>query len=101
MAHVVDTATEKQHERALWSEFLRTLTFPNHVRAFVFTLMMMVSGFMVIPYISLYMTSNMGLPETQLPWCIWQGASRLFLLRAGSGVGPTTPESARSIGGSR
>ena len=78
MAHVIDIATEKQHERALWSEFLRTLTFPNHLRAFVFTLLMMISGFMVIPYISLYMTSNMGLPETQLPLVYLAGGVATF-----------------------
>ena len=78
VAHVVDTAAEKQHERELWSEFVRTLTFPNHVRAFVFTLMMMVSGFMVIPYISLYMTANMALPETQLPLVYLAGGVATF-----------------------
>ena len=57
---------------------MRTLTFPNHVRAFVFTLLMMISGFMVIPYISLYMTSNMGLPETQLPLVYLAGGVATF-----------------------
>ncbi|HZA95980.1 MAG TPA: MFS transporter, partial [Burkholderiaceae bacterium] len=78
VAHEIDMATEKQHERALWAEFLRTLTFPNHLRAFVFTLLMMISGFMVIPYISLYMTSNMGLPETQLPLVYLAGGVATF-----------------------
>lgn len=66
-AHMAPSTAERPRRRALWSEFVRTLTFPNHLRAFVFTLLMMISGFMVIPYISLYMTSNIGLPETQLP----------------------------------
>ncbi|HWL75167.1 MAG TPA: MFS transporter, partial [Burkholderiaceae bacterium] len=76
--HLVDAATERQHEREMWGEFVRTLTFPNHVRAFVFTLMMMVSGFMVIPYISLYMTSNMALPEAQLPLVYLAGGVATF-----------------------
>ena len=39
---------------------------------------MMVSGFMVIPYISLYMTSNIGLPETQLPLVYLAGGIATF-----------------------
>jgi predicted MFS family arabinose efflux permease len=77
-AHMVPPTVERQHERAMWSEFVRTLTFPNHLRAFVFTLLMMISGFMVIPYISLYMTSNMGLPETQLPLVYLAGGVATF-----------------------
>jgi len=67
-----------QRERALWSEFVQTLTFPNHLRAFGFTFLMMISGFTVIPYISLYMTSNIGLPETQLPLVYLTGGIATF-----------------------
>ena len=77
-AHMVPPPAERQRERAMWSEFVRTLTFPNHLRAFVFTLLMMLSGFMVIPYISLYMTSNIGLPEAQLPLVYLVGGVATF-----------------------
>ena len=72
-----ETVDSEKHP-ALWSEFARTLTFPNHLRAFAFTLLMMVSGFMVIPYISLYMTLNIGLPEAQLPLIYLAGGIATF-----------------------
>ena len=75
---MVPPAVERQRERAMWSEFVRTLTFPNHLRAFLFTLLMMMSGFTVIPYVSLYMTANMGLPETQLPLVYLAGGVATF-----------------------
>ncbi len=71
-------AVDSGKHPALWSEFARTLTFPNHLRAFAFTLLMMVSGFMVIPYISLYMTLNIGLPEAQLPLIYLAGGIATF-----------------------
>lgn len=76
--HVIPAALEKERERAMWADFVRTLIFPNHLRAFVFTLLMMVSGFMVIPYISLYMTMNIGLPESQLPLVYLAGGIATF-----------------------
>ena len=78
VAHMARVEAAAGKQRALWSEFVRTLTFPNHLRAFLFTLLMMISGFTVIPYISLYMTSNMGLPETQLPLVYLAGGVATF-----------------------
>ena len=85
----------------MWSEFVRTLTFPNHLRAFLFTLLMMISGFTVIPYISLYMTSNIGLPEAHLPLVYLAGGIATFFTARWFGVGPTMRVSARCIAGSR
>jgi predicted MFS family arabinose efflux permease len=62
---VAHAGRHRQHDA--WADFLRTLTFPNHLRAFLFTLLLMVSGFTVIPYVSLYLTSNAGLAEGDLP----------------------------------
>ncbi len=78
VARALPAAAEKRHEVEMWSEFMRTLTYPNHLRAFVFTLLMMISGFMVIPYVSLYMTSNIGLPESQLPLVYLAGGVATF-----------------------
>jgi predicted MFS family arabinose efflux permease len=61
-----------------WSDFVATLTFPNHLRAFAFTLLMMLSGFTVIPYVSLYLTSNAGLAERDLPWVYLVGGVATF-----------------------
>ena len=78
VAHATSAEVEERKQRAMWSEFVRTLTFPNHLRAFMFTLLMMISGFMVIPYISLYMVLNIGLPEAQLPLVYLAGGIATF-----------------------
>jgi predicted MFS family arabinose efflux permease len=69
---------ERSDGHGVWKEFVRTLTFPNHLRAFVFTVLMMISGFTVIPYVSLYITSNAGLPERDLPWIYLVGGVATF-----------------------
>jgi predicted MFS family arabinose efflux permease len=37
---------------------------PSHLTAFAFIALIMLAGFSVIPYIALYMTTNVGLPES-------------------------------------
>ncbi|MBC7502143.1 MAG: MFS transporter, partial [Herminiimonas sp.] len=37
---------------------------PEHLKAFAFIALLMMAGFTVIPYIALYMTTNVGLPES-------------------------------------
>lgn len=37
---------------------------PNHLKAFAFIALQMMAGFSVIPYLALYMTANIGLPES-------------------------------------
>ncbi|HTN48065.1 MAG TPA: MFS transporter [Burkholderiaceae bacterium] len=64
--------------RGVWTEFRSTLMFPNHLRAFLFTLLMMLSGFSVIPYVSLYITSNAGVAERDLPWIYLVGGMATF-----------------------
>lgn len=76
--HARSDAVERKHEHSVWTGFVRTLTDPNHLRAYGFTLLMMVSGFTVIPYVSLYITSNAGLPESDLPWVYLVGGVATF-----------------------
>jgi predicted MFS family arabinose efflux permease len=45
----------------------QTLADPNHQRAFVFSGLMMYTGFTVIPYITIYMQTNVGLLAQQIP----------------------------------
>jgi len=40
----------------------------NHLRAFVFSALLMFSGFTVIPYITIFMQSNVGLRADQVPY---------------------------------
>ncbi|HEX4984802.1 MAG TPA: MFS transporter [Burkholderiales bacterium] len=54
----------------------------NHVRAFVFMFVLMFAGFSVIPFISPYMVSNVGLKETDLPYLyLFGGMATAFTSR--------------------
>jgi DHA1 family inner membrane transport protein len=44
-----------------------TFTHPNHLRAFALVITLMFGGFAVIPYISPYLVSNVGVAEASLP----------------------------------
>lgn len=63
---------------------LLVFTHANHWRALAFMLVLILGGFTVIPYITLYATANMGFPETYLPLMYLVGGictfftSRLF-----------------------
>lgn len=48
-------------------ELRDTLTHPDHLRAFGLVVTLMVGGFLVIPYISPYVVSNVGVTEQNLP----------------------------------
>ena len=44
-----------------------TFSEPNHLRAFALVATMMLGGFAVIPYISVFLVGNLGVRETDLP----------------------------------
>ena len=56
-------------------------TDPNHLRAFALIVSMMLGGFSVIPYISPYLVSNVGVSQASLPLVYIAGA-RLTLVAA-------------------
>ena len=49
------------HEGSRFSQILKTLIAHQHLKAFVFMAFVMITGFSVIPYIALYLTSNVGI----------------------------------------
>ncbi|WP_334186442.1 MFS transporter [Noviherbaspirillum sp.] len=51
---------------------------PNHLKAFLFVGLMMMAGFTVIPYIALYMTTNVGMPESFLTVVYLCGGAATF-----------------------
>jgi predicted MFS family arabinose efflux permease len=66
---------------ALWP-VLAVLRHPNHLRAYLFVVLLMFSAFMVIPFIALYNTINVGVTEQQLPIIyLVGGAATLFTSR--------------------
>jgi len=50
----------------------------NHLRAFAFMMLLMMGGFTVIPYITLYSTLNLHFPESMLPALYFSGGIFTF-----------------------
>lgn len=50
-----------------WQRIRETLQDRNHLRAFVFSGLLMFAGFTVIPYITIYMQTNVGMRADQVP----------------------------------
>lgn len=69
--------TDKRISQSL-VPMLHVLKHPNHWRAYIFMLLMMLGGFTVIPYITLYVTLNLGYPETLLPALYFVGGIFIF-----------------------
>ena len=54
------------HEGSRLSKVLKILIAPQHVKAFIFMALIMITGFSVIPYIALYFTSNVGISNSYI-----------------------------------
>lgn len=71
-------SAKKNAAKDLWG----VLREPNHIRSFVFTTMLMMGAFTVIPYLSAYMVNTAGYPEDKLPYIyLTGGAFTLFSSR--------------------
>lgn len=55
------------------AHLVQILSGPGHLRAFAFIGTVVLTGFLVIPYISPYMVLNVGLLETELPYIYLAG----------------------------
>ena len=65
-----------------WSAIMAVISDSNHQKAFAFTALLMLAGFTVIPYISIYTTTNGGLTLQQLPYVyLLGGAATLVTAR--------------------
>jgi predicted MFS family arabinose efflux permease len=54
----------------------------NHLRALLFGSLIIISGFTVIPYITVYAVSNVGISQQDIPWIYFVGgAATLFTAR--------------------
>ncbi|QWD91479.1 MFS transporter [Polynucleobacter sp. MWH-Braz-FAM2G] len=54
------------HEGSRLSQIARILTARQNIKAFVFMAFIMITGFSVIPYIALYLTSNVGISNSYI-----------------------------------
>ena len=54
------------HEGSRVSQILEILTASQNIKAFIFMALIMITGFSVIPYIALYLTSNVGISNSYI-----------------------------------
>lgn len=64
----LDAHVHHHQGRSAWSGMAQVLGDANHLRAFALTGTMMLAGFLVIPYITIYLQSNGGMPAEDVPW---------------------------------
>jgi predicted MFS family arabinose efflux permease len=64
----LDAHVQHHQGRGAWSGIGQVLADPGHLRAFALTGTMMLAGFLVIPYITIYLQSNAGMRAEQVPW---------------------------------
>lgn len=60
------------------ADIVTVLRDPIHWRAFAFTALLMSTGFTTIPYLTIYMTSNLGLAPAQVPLVYLAGGVATF-----------------------
>ncbi len=71
----VTSEGERRHPLAAMGEVLRDA---NHLRALAFVALLMLSGFMVIPYITLYSVNNVGIRQEDIPLIYLAGGCATF-----------------------
>ncbi len=67
-----------ESNRAMLADFGSIISRATHWRALAFTAVMMGSGFLVIPYISVSLVTNAGVANNQLPWIFLTGGMFTF-----------------------
>ena len=69
-------ADHLRHQRGSpWSAIVQVLADSNHQKAFTFTALLMLAGFTVIPYITIYITTNGGVTLQQVPYVYLLGGA--------------------------
>ncbi|MDD2914403.1 MAG: MFS transporter [Gallionella sp.] len=73
-------STDKQ--RHPFAAMFAVLRDPNHLRALLFSALIIFSGFTVIPYITIYAVSNVGIAQQDIPYIyLFGGAATLISAR--------------------
>ena len=75
LVSAIVSETERAHPLAAMGAVLRD---PNHLRALAFIALIMLSGFMVIPYITLYSVNNVGIRQEDLYLLYLAGGTATF-----------------------
>jgi predicted MFS family arabinose efflux permease len=79
---VIDAHLHSGRRRSAWQDIGEVLRERAHWRAFAFTALVMATGFTTIPFLTIYMTANIGLPSQQIPLVyLAGGVATLFSAR--------------------
>ncbi len=70
---------EEKKRAHLFSDIFSVLADPNHLRALLFSALLIFSGFTVIPYITVYAVGNVGISQLDLPIIYLFGGSATFI----------------------
>lgn len=70
---------KKLQSSSTLSEFINVLSDKNHQQAFFLSIAIMLSGFMVIPFVAQYMVKNVGLTEKELSYIYLVGGIYTFV----------------------
>lgn len=68
----------RREERAI-RQMIRVALEPNHLLAMLLTALIILGGFTVIPYITLYAIANVGIPRDQIPTIYFLGGAATFV----------------------
>jgi predicted MFS family arabinose efflux permease len=60
-------------------EFVEIITQPTHLRAYILMVLLVISSFMVIPYLTTYIVANLGRAETELPYIYLTGGAATLI----------------------
>ena len=84
-ARVLPAMTAHVHgasQHTVMGGIAQVLADANHRRAFLFSALLMSTGFTVIPYITIYLQANVGVQSGQIPWVyLCGGVVTLFTAR--------------------
>ncbi len=73
---------QQKDRPSMWGGISQVLVDPNHQKAFALSILVMFTGFTVIPYITIYMQSNVGMSAAQIPYIyLCGGLVTLFTAR--------------------
>src|SRR5262249_2174780 len=67
------------HKHHVTDNWLTVLIQPSHLRAYTLMVMLVLSTFMIVPYLASYLVANAGRTEQELPYVyLWGGVATLL-----------------------
>lgn len=82
LRHHISPSTEQARRTHPFTAMFTVLRDPNHLRALLFSALIISSGFTVIPYITVYAVHNVGISQMDIPYIyLFGGAATLVTAR--------------------